>query len=138
MNKDIQIGEFQEFEHPENAEHHIKSDFVKYIPIKIHSAILGKDIDDTEEEFHCPKCGKIANEMPEHGNAYKCGNCGLNRQSFGNSLYIWDDGIVPEPKDELLELKVQLKSVISSALQNEDYGLIQELKQIFDDTIKQS
>lgn len=135
MNKDIQIGEFQKYEHPVHAEHHHVSNYIKEILSKKSSGLLGKEIDIIIEEFHCPKCGKLADEMPEHGNAYKCGNCGLNRQSFGNSLYIWDDGIVPEPKDKLLELKTELKSVISSALQNEDYKLIQDLKEIISNTV---
>jgi len=71
--------------------------------------------------------------LPEHGNAYKCGKCGLNRQIFGNALYVWDDGIRPKPVDENQELKKQLKSVVENAIKTENYTL---LKEIFDQILK--
>jgi len=136
MSRDKLIGVFQEFNHPSHAEKLHASDYTKYIPVTKESQVLGREVDDEIQQFYCPRCGKIADDIQEHGNAYKCGKCGLNRQSFGNALYVWDDGVVPEAKDELVELKLQLKSVISSALEREDYETINELKQIFDNALK--
>lgn len=133
MKKDIKIGEFQKFNHPEHAECYTKSEFTKYVEgIKL-SKFLGRKVQETKEVFHCPRCGKAADYKQDHGDAYKCGKCGLNRQSFGNGLYVWDDGIVPEQTDETaLELKEMLGREVDSALADENYELIAELKAIFD------
>lgn len=73
MRPDIKIGEFQKFHRPDYAEQLI---LCKYIKQKI---------------FYCPNCHKKSEFPQNHGDAYQCGGCGLKRQSYGNSLYIWDD-----------------------------------------------
>lgn len=141
MKKDIKIGEFQKFKHPEYAERHNLNDFIKRIKGTKFSEVLEKEVRDIIEIFNCPKCGKKADYKQEHGDAYKCGKCGLNRQSFGLSLYVWDDGIIPEQTNEtiseetnetIFELKEMLQREVSNALNEENYELIVELKKIFD------
>ena len=52
--------------------------------------IVGKMVDDGYD-FICPRCHKLAENKQDHGVAFSCGYCGLNRQSFGSALYIWDE-----------------------------------------------
>ena len=91
MSKDIKIGEFQKFNHPNNAEKHTLSDYTKYAKVFKYSKLSMREVTCSKSIFHCPRCGKASNNKQEHGDAYKCGGCGLKRQSFGNALYVWDD-----------------------------------------------
>lgn len=131
MKKDIKIGEFRKFNHPEYAEKYTLSEFIKKSKTTKISKFLDRKTQESKDILHCPKCNKEADYEQQHGDAYKCGECGLNRQSFGNSLYIWDDNILVEHPDKN-ELKEMLKREVIDALANENYELLAELKKIFD------
>jgi ribosomal protein S27AE len=46
--------------------------------------------DDCTRKYKCPKCGKVSNRKRKHGDAFKCGKCGLFTRIYGNGLYIWE------------------------------------------------
>ena len=84
---DIQI----EFNYPEEAEQLDLNEYTVEEKIHRYSKFLGKKIPKIVVYFYCPRCSKKA-ELPQtHGDAFECGKCGLRRQSFGGSPYIWDD-----------------------------------------------
>lgn len=93
MGKDIKIGKFQEFDCPENAERLSLSYFTENVKERQFSKLLDKELIKNKKIFYCPRCGKRAEFAQKHGDAYKCGTCGLCRQSFGNELYIWNDEV---------------------------------------------
>lgn len=40
--------------------------------------------------YTCPTCGKVSNQIMEHGDGWICGRCGLKTRIFGNSLRYWN------------------------------------------------
>lgn len=78
------IGTFQHFEYPSYA---IK---LKQTDYRYSIGEYGEE--GFYEEYYCPACAKPNEQYHEHGDAWKC-ECGLNRQVYGNSIYVWYDGI---------------------------------------------
>ena len=71
------IGTFQHFTHPKVATEHALSNYSK------------------GNSFLCPRCGNSSRGfILEHGDACLCKKCGLKLQSYGNSLYIWDERLM--------------------------------------------
>jgi ribosomal protein S27AE len=91
MENDIIIGKFMKFKHPDYAEHFVRSDYTSFTSKTYYSEALGRDVEKHIEILHCPRCGKKADNKEDHGDAYKCGKCKLNRQCYGNSIYVWND-----------------------------------------------
>jgi hypothetical protein len=98
--KDMLLGIFPEFNHPEKAECLMLSSYTHYIPVP--SKYISGD-STTQRVFNCPKCGKESDNDPEHGYAYKCGQCYLCYQCYGNALYIWEEQKDLSSIDQLIQ-----------------------------------
>jgi len=140
MAKDIKIGEFQKFNYPDHAEQFEFSEFVEESIVKEFSQLFQRGVKKTVNVFYCPKCKKKADVFPEHGDAYKCGNCGMNRQRFGNSLHVWDDENNTKEQEILDEyglikqsVMADLPGLLKRALKKEDYEFLEKIKKLFDE-----
>lgn len=82
------IGKFPEYNHPNDAEEYILSNFTITETIETASKVVTDLISKKKINwFICPSCKKQQSEL-NHGDAYEC-ECGLKIQNFGNTLYLW-------------------------------------------------
>ena len=96
--KDQKFGSFQNFNHPDKA---VKLSLSSYNEYSVsYSFKAFKQGKSEVEQFYCPSCSKESEYTQEHGDAYKCGKCGLNRQSFGNALYVWASKLKKQVRKE--------------------------------------
>ena len=87
---DIKIGSFQKFKYPSTAEQYSLSDFEVRTTAVTYSELLGKSFTHDEFKHLCPRCDSEFSVPNSHGDAYQCRHCGLKRQVFGNSLFVWE------------------------------------------------
>lgn len=76
-----QIGKFQEFNYPADAEQGIKSNLEFRLNLTPNTHI---------DCMRCPNCDNFM-VRPEHGDAYQCNNCHTKFQTYGNAVFYWRD-----------------------------------------------